>query len=80
MSNEKRNVILKTDQYGLVAGTCKFFDLIKFTDERLPKQSNNHNGLSNGTLLMAMIINALYKVILIYVQILLNKYVHSTHQ
>lgn len=59
MNNSKRNSFLRTDQHGLVAGTCNFFNIEQFTDERLPKHSNNKTGLSNGTLLKAMIINAL---------------------
>ena len=59
MSDDNKNYFLSTNQFGLVAGTCNYFDIVNFTDKRLLKNSNNQTGLSNGTLLMCMIINAL---------------------
>ena len=59
MSNDAGNYFLRTDQFGLVAGTCNYFDIVNFADKRLQKNSNNQTGMSNGMLLMCMIINAL---------------------
>ncbi len=59
MSNDVGNIFLRTDQFGLVAGTCNYFDIVNFTNERFSKNSNNQTGLSNGMLLMCMIINAI---------------------
>ena len=41
MNDDNKNYFLSTNQFGLVAETCNYFDIVNFTDKRLPKNSNN---------------------------------------
>lgn len=48
----------RVEHLGLVAGTCKFLEIAKFIDERIPKLSNNSK-LTHGEIFVCLLINAL---------------------
>ena len=50
--------VKRLDHLGLVAGFCKEIGLEELVSKRMPKDSHNSH-ISNGTLLVAMILNGL---------------------
>ena len=50
--------VKRLDHLGLVSGFCKEIGLDEFINQRMPKTSHKSN-ISNGTLLVAMMLNGL---------------------